>query len=224
MSIKMNRQALVTLGFVVVLIALTAAPLGSDERQLIPAEAKNHVGETATVCGEVASTRYAVSSRGRPTFLNLDKPYPNHIFTVVIWGRSRARFGKPETEYKGKEICVTGRIGQYRGTPQIEAKGPPQITLKSEEQTDNPPTNTGNPFLVKCDEPVPEFTLGRDSNPSDSEVAALCACIWSSLNGWEKETSKLIADGKESDVSWLHMRAFPARFGQRIDDCGGMGF
>ena len=34
-------------------------------------EARNHVGETATVCGNVASTHYA-ASRGRPTFINLD--------------------------------------------------------------------------------------------------------------------------------------------------------
>jgi len=33
-----------------------------------------------TVCGEVASTHYAVRSRGNPTFINLDKAYPNQIF------------------------------------------------------------------------------------------------------------------------------------------------
>jgi hypothetical protein len=38
----------------------------------IPAsEARNHVGENATVCGQVASAHYAASSRGRPTFINL---------------------------------------------------------------------------------------------------------------------------------------------------------
>ena len=36
--------------------------------------AQNHIGEKATVCGEVVSTHYASSSNGEPTFLN---PYPN---------------------------------------------------------------------------------------------------------------------------------------------------
>jgi len=46
-----------------------------------PAEAAKHIGEKATVCGVVASARYASRSKGQPTFLNLDKPYPNQIFT-----------------------------------------------------------------------------------------------------------------------------------------------
>ncbi len=36
------------------------------------ADAKNHVGESATVCGKVAGKRTVPSSRGEPTFINLD--------------------------------------------------------------------------------------------------------------------------------------------------------
>ena len=63
------------------------------QKKLTTSEAKEHFGETATVCGEVASTRYADSTKGQPTFLNLDKPYPNQIFTIVIWGDNRSKFG-----------------------------------------------------------------------------------------------------------------------------------
>jgi hypothetical protein len=93
-------------------------------------EAKNHVGEEATVCGSVASARFASSTRGQPTFLNLERPYPNQIFTIVIWGRNRARFGSPEAEYRGKRICVTGTIEDYRGAPEIEARAPSQIKVE----------------------------------------------------------------------------------------------
>jgi len=48
------------------------------------ADAASHVGETATVCGTVASAKYSAQSRGSPTFLNLDKAYPNQVFTAVI--------------------------------------------------------------------------------------------------------------------------------------------
>src|SRR6266849_1029878 len=68
------------------------------QKKLSASEAKEHFGETATVCGEVVSTRYADSTKGQPTFLNLDKPYPNQIFTVDIWGINRSKFGSPEID------------------------------------------------------------------------------------------------------------------------------
>jgi hypothetical protein len=74
------------------------------QKKLTAAKAKDHIGETATVCGSVVSTRYAASTKGQPTFLNLDKPYPNQIFTVLIWGTSRSKFGTPEADYKGKNV------------------------------------------------------------------------------------------------------------------------
>ena len=54
-------------------------------------EAARHVGEQATVCGTIAGEHTAYSSRGTPTFINLDRPYPNQVFTVLIWGDERAR-------------------------------------------------------------------------------------------------------------------------------------
>jgi DNA/RNA endonuclease YhcR with UshA esterase domain len=98
------------------------------QQKLSANDAKNHIGETATVCGSVVSTRYAASTKGQPTFLNLDKPYPNRVFTVLIWGESRSKFGTPESEYKGKRICVTGKILEYKGAPEIVADDPGQIT------------------------------------------------------------------------------------------------
>jgi len=101
------------------------------QKKLTAGEAKDHVGETATVCGNVVSTRYASSTRGQPTFLNLDKPYPNQIFTIVIWGSNRSRFGRPEVDYKEKRICVTAKITEYRGVPEVSANDPAQITVEA---------------------------------------------------------------------------------------------
>ncbi len=100
---------------------------------ITPDKAKEHIGETATVCGKVASTRYAAPLRGSPTFLNLDRPYPHHVFTVVIWGEDRSKFDKPEVTYRGQLICVTGKIGSYRGVPQIVVRDPKQIEVRKEE-------------------------------------------------------------------------------------------
>lgn len=93
------------------------------------AQAKEHVGENATVCGQVASTHFAPRSRGTPTFINLDRAYPEQIFTVLIWGRDRQKFGDPEQKYANKRICVTGAIELYRGVPEIIAHEPKQIQV-----------------------------------------------------------------------------------------------
>lgn len=90
-------------------------------------EAASHVGQSATVCGNVADGKYAARTKGQPTFLNLDKPYPNAIFTILIWGENRSRFGTPETKYLEKRVCVTGKIQEYRGAPEIIATDPAQI-------------------------------------------------------------------------------------------------
>jgi hypothetical protein len=93
-------------------------------------DAKDHMGQVETVCGKVASAHYADRSKGQPTFLNLDEPYPHEIFTVVIWGNDRSKFGAPESKYRDARICVTGKIASYRGKPEIAATEPSQIEVE----------------------------------------------------------------------------------------------
>jgi hypothetical protein len=91
-TMRLNpRKAFHFLGLVI----LAALP-AQAQKTLTPIEAKDHIGESATVCGEVASTRYASRTRGSPTFMNLAKPYPNQVFTALIWGTDRPKFGEPE--------------------------------------------------------------------------------------------------------------------------------
>ena len=106
----------------------------ASAQTITAAEAKNHIGETATVCGKVVSAHYAASSRSRPTFLNLDEPYPRQVFTIVIWGSDRAKFSKPEETYQGKYACATGKITEYRGVPQVVATEPAQIKVEPSGQ------------------------------------------------------------------------------------------
>jgi len=94
------------------------------------AKAKEYVGRDGTVCGKVADTRYLESGK-RPTFLNFDERYPNHTFTAVIFGENRAKFGAPEKDYLEKDICVTGKIEDYNGKPQIVVTDPQQIKTAS---------------------------------------------------------------------------------------------
>jgi hypothetical protein len=102
----------------------------AQTKKITAAEAKDHVGDRATVCGKVASTHYAKSAKGEPTFLNLDEPYPKEVFTILIWGSDRGKFGAPESEYKGLRVCVTGKITSYRGVPEIVGSERGQIEIQ----------------------------------------------------------------------------------------------
>ena len=119
-----------TRALAILVVAALWAALGHAQTSISAAEAKNHVGERATVCGKVASTHYAAKSRGNPTFINLDKAYPNQIFTVLIRGSDRPKFGDPEEAYRTKRICVSGKISDYKGVPEIVASEPSQIKVQ----------------------------------------------------------------------------------------------
>jgi micrococcal nuclease len=86
-------------------LMLLCASVGA---QTIPAsESAKHIGERTTVCGRIASEHTATSSRGTPTFINLDKPYPDQVFTVLIWGGDRAGVGAIPSS---GTLCATGVI------------------------------------------------------------------------------------------------------------------
>jgi micrococcal nuclease len=106
-------------------LALSALP--TSAATLAPGDAASRVGESATVCGVVASAKFAVYSRSQPTFLDLDRAYPNAVFTAVIFGSDREKFGTPEAALRGKRICVTGSIRLYRGRPEIILSDPAQL-------------------------------------------------------------------------------------------------
>ena len=76
--------------------------------------------------------------------------------------------------------------------------------------------------LVKCSQPLPEFTLGVNSKPTQSEVISLCSCIWESfpVDGWERPTSGKIRNGE--DPGWRG-KALLSRFANSLKNCGGMG-
>ena len=92
-----------------------------------------------------------------------------------------------------------------------------------EQQADRPSPGA-EPFSVECEEvPIPTFTLGYDSNPSEQEVFALCNCIWENLGGAEKVIAKAISEGEEDLYPNLYRISFPARLGDiAIEKCGGM--
>ena len=68
------------------------------------------------------------NAKSQPTLLDLGKSYPHAVFSAVIYGDNRSKFGSPETALRGKRICVTGQISDYRGKPEIVLTDPSQLT------------------------------------------------------------------------------------------------
>jgi len=119
----MNPARLLTASAVV---GLWGASAGAAD--LRPEDSKRHIGETATVCGVVASAIFEANVQDQPTLLDLEEPSPHAVFTAVIYGVNRSKFGTPETSLRGKRICVTGQISDYRGKPEIVLTDQSQLT------------------------------------------------------------------------------------------------
>jgi hypothetical protein len=72
-----RRRKHIVFALWVLLLSFVVVPQEGHTATLTAAQAKDHVGEPATVCGVVASATFATRTKGQPTFLNLDQPYPN---------------------------------------------------------------------------------------------------------------------------------------------------
>lgn len=78
------------------------------------------------------------------------------------------------------------------------------------------------PFIVRCEEPLPEFTLGRSSSPNDQQVAELCACIFNGLSGPARdaavEADRANREGVNPDID---IDPLINEFDGAIRQCGG---
>lgn len=110
-----------------------AGPLPSKRGQYNTLEAKNMIEKNCKICGKVVSVKYSVKSKGMPTHINLDKKFPNHVFSATIWGSDRKNFSyAPEKELLGKNICIRGKVHEYKKIPQITITNEKQIIFLDE--------------------------------------------------------------------------------------------
>jgi endonuclease G len=95
-------------------------------------QAQYNIGTKSCVCGTVVSTKF--SEKSGATFLNLDKKFPNQIFSVTIWEKSRNNFSyKPEEELYMKKICLTGKLESKNGTPTMNITNEKSIEILEED-------------------------------------------------------------------------------------------
>jgi hypothetical protein len=91
---------------------------------------KNHIGDSVKICAKIYGGVFLGRTDNKPTFLNVGGDYPNAPLTVVIWPPVRATYAgqeNPETYYKGKTVCIYGKLVLYKEKPQIVIEDKKQI-------------------------------------------------------------------------------------------------
>jgi hypothetical protein len=93
---------------------------------ILPEEAKNYVGEDASVRGLVEQVSF--SQKGH-AFLNFGGRYPKHVFTGFIRAQDVTAVGGQKflESLAGNPVTLLGRIELYKGRPEIVISSPSQI-------------------------------------------------------------------------------------------------
>jgi DNA/RNA endonuclease YhcR with UshA esterase domain len=128
--LKSKISMLVNAVVVTVFLSSTGPSRAADT--LDPSDAVEHIGEEATVCGEVSGTKYSDHRKRKPTFIDFGPPHPGQHFTALIWGEYRDKFDYVPESLLGKTICVSGTISEHEGRPEIKVSDPSQIEVMSD--------------------------------------------------------------------------------------------
>jgi endonuclease G len=74
-----------------------------------------NVKKDVTVCGTVVSARY---SRSGNLWMNLDKTFPNQVFSIMIREKDLIHFPfDPKIYFMNRTVCCRGRVTELNGTP-----------------------------------------------------------------------------------------------------------
>ena len=84
-------------------------------------------GRKYTVCGNVVSTK---KHKKGHVFINLDKKFPNQVFSISIFESNIKNFDyEPEIYLINKQVCFKGEIGEYNKTPNMVLEHSKQVKL-----------------------------------------------------------------------------------------------
>ena len=115
-------------------LKLSADPTNSSALAKIGTlDATNFYGKEMIVTGKVAQ----VSIRPGIVFINMDKPYPNSPFALVIFPSATNQFGNIKS-LKGASVEVKGKIKSFHGKPEIVLEKSNQLTVTSMALTKPP--------------------------------------------------------------------------------------
>ncbi|MFK7786118.1 MAG: DNA/RNA non-specific endonuclease [Crocinitomicaceae bacterium] len=106
-------------------IALNELPKNSVNTQRV--KGLVHSSKNQTVCGTVVSTK---KHKKGHVFIDLDKKFPNQVFSVSIFSSSIKNFDfEPEVYLLDRKVCFSGKIGEYNDTPNMIIEHGKQVEL-----------------------------------------------------------------------------------------------
>ncbi len=114
----------------------TNMPAGSGDAVLVKIgalQATNYYDKMMIVTGRVAQ----VTIRPSVTFFNLDEPYPDSPFAIVIIHGKSSYYGDANA-LRGKSIEIRGKITNYHGKPEIVLNSTNQLTVLNFTNAVNP--------------------------------------------------------------------------------------
>ena len=116
------------------LLMLSSVNCFSQQDTISAINAKDYMNKEVVVFGKAVSLKSAYNKRS-PNFINLDKPYPNNVFTVVIFNDHLKKLNIKLEDLKGKVIYVKGKVSTYKNDPkQIpQILNPISIEIKKEK-------------------------------------------------------------------------------------------
>jgi micrococcal nuclease len=112
------------------LIAVIFATLVTKAQTKIDVnDAAKHMNETVTVCAKV----YGVKELDKVTLINLGAKYPASPLTIAVFEKDRPAFANLGA-LNGKDVCVTGKIIDYNGKPEIIITKAEELTITEEKK------------------------------------------------------------------------------------------
>lgn len=85
-----------------------------------------HMGEQVQICSKI----YGINANDKIFFINLGAAYPNARLTVLIFAKNMANFKDTLQTLGNKQICVTGKLVDYKGKPEIVLIKPEDIIVQ----------------------------------------------------------------------------------------------
>lgn len=116
-------------------LPIFAPSLPPDHFNTVQAKRFQASGRKVNICGTVVSTK--LSKKGN-VFLNLDKKFPNQIFSITIWKDNVPNFSyQPQVELMSKRICVNGLVRDFNGVATMNVEQEEQIVSFEEIEAKN---------------------------------------------------------------------------------------
>jgi hypothetical protein len=119
------KKIILLTGFIIA----SAAVKSLAQTSIAAKDAGKHIKEKVVICDQVYGGKFL--DNANITLIDVGASHPNELLTLLIKGDDRKKFkDAPEVSLKGKKVCITGQIIDYKGKPEIVITDPAQIKVQ----------------------------------------------------------------------------------------------